>query len=293
MQGAVLAQCLVDGLLLGGLYTLMAIGLSLSFGVTRIINFAHGEAIMLGAYAAFWLASHYAIDPLIGLPLVLVAGFFGGYLFFRFVIQPVLNDPPINQILLTFGVGLVLQNAALMFLTGDRRSINPPYAFSSWEIEGVVISGARVIAFVAAVALVLALFFWLFRTELGRAARALAENTRAAALMGIRVNSVYAIAFGISIALGVATGAIFSFLLPISPFMGFSTLIKGFAIIILGGLGSIFGTVAGAMILGFAETFVAYFIPDGNGWAEGVAFAVLFCIMIVRPYGIAGRHAAH
>jgi branched-chain amino acid transport system permease protein len=286
---SLLPQVIVDALLLSGLYTLMAIGLSLSFGVTRLINFAHGEAIMLGAYGAFWFLTLWGIDPLVAMPLLLALGFAGGLLIFKVSIERVLAAPHVNQILLTFGIGLVLQNLAVIAWTGDQRSANPPYAFSAFEFGDIVIPGGRLIGFGVAFVIVGALVYWLLRTELGRACRALAENRAAATLMGIDVHLTYAIAFGISVALGVATGVVMSFIVGINPFMGFHMLVKGFAIIILGGLGSVIGTVIGAFTLGFAETIVGYYVPDGNGWAEGVAFALLFCILIVMPRGILGQ----
>ncbi len=286
---SLLPQVLIDAVLLSSLYTLMSIGLSLSFGITRIVNFSHGEAIMLGAYGAFWFLTLWGIDPLIAMPLLLVLGFAGGVAIFKVTIERVLTAAHENQILLTFGIGLVLQNAAIVLWGGDRRSANPPYAFSSFMLDDVVIPGGRLIGFAVATILVGALFWWLMRTELGRACRALAENRVAATLMGIDVHRTYAIAFGISVALGVATGVVVSFIMGISPFMGFHMLVKGFAIIILGGLGSVIGTVLGAFALGFAETIVAYYVPEGNGWAEGVAFALLFCILIARPRGILGQ----
>jgi branched-chain amino acid transport system permease protein len=130
---------------------------------------------------------------------------------------------------------------------------------------------------------------WLKYAEAGRASRALAENGEAAVLMGINVNQMYAIAFGISTALGVATGTIMSSLSAVTPFMGFNMLIKSFAIIVLGGLGNVLGSVAGAFLLAFAETAVSYYVPNGDGWAEAVAFAVLFFVLILRPRGIAGQ----
>jgi branched-chain amino acid transport system permease protein len=287
-----LAQAFVDALLLGGIYTLMAIGLALSLGITRVINFTHGEAIMLGAYGAYWALALFGIDPLIALPGLVILGTIAGYIVFKFAIAPVLDAPPENQILLTFGIGLVLQNVALILWTGNERSNNPPYAFSSVEFADIVISGGRLIGFCVALVLVVGLFLWLKYGELGRACRALAENREAAALMGINVPRLYALSFGISTAMAAATGAICSFIFAITPFMGFDMLVKGFAIIILGGLGNILGSVAGAFLLAFAETFVAYYVPNGNGWSEAVAFGVLFVTLILRPRGIAGQATA-
>jgi branched-chain amino acid transport system permease protein len=285
-------QLIVDALLLGGIYTLMVIGLALSFGVTRVINFAHGEAVMLGAYGAFTVFVAFGVDPLIAMPVLMVAGCVLGMVLFKVAIAPVLKAPHVNQILLTFGIGLVLQNLALVIWSPDGRSVVPAYAYSSFEFGDVVVSGGRLIGFGIASVLVLALFFWLKRTEFGRATRALAEQHDAAVLMGINVNQMYALAFGLSVALGVATGVILSFLGAITPFMGFHILVKGFAIIVLGGLGSIVGAVLGAFLLAFAETAVSYYVPNGTGWAEAVAFLTLFLVLVLRPRGIIGQAVA-
>jgi branched-chain amino acid transport system permease protein len=288
-----LGQLLVDTVLLGGLYTLMVIGLSLSFGVTRVINFAHGEAIMLGAYGAYWAMTLLNVDPLIAMPVLMLLGWVAGYVIFRMVFARVIGAPAENQILLTFGLGLILQNMALMLWTGDQRSSNPPYVFASFQLgDSTVVAVGRLIGCGAAVILVGALFLWLKYAETGRASRALAENGEAAALMGINIRQTYAVAFGIGTALGVATGAIMSSLSAITPFMGFNMLVKSFAIIVLGGMGSVLGSVAGAFLLAFAETAVSYYVPNGDGWAEGVAFAVLFCVLVLRPRGIAGQAVA-
>jgi branched-chain amino acid transport system permease protein len=267
----------------------MVIGLSLSLGITRVINFVHGEAIMLGAYAAYWALTLLKVDPLIALPVVALLGCFVGFVVFKLSIAHVLDAPPENQILLTFGLGLVFQNIALILWTGNERSNNPPYAFISFDFDMISIPGGRLIGVGATVLIVAALFLWLKYGEWGRASRALAENRDAAVLMGINVPFLYAFSFGIASALAAATGVICSFIFAITPFMGFDMLVKGFAIIILGGLGSIVGSVAGAFLLAFAETMVAYYVPNGNGWAEAVAFAVMFITLVIRPRGIVGQ----
>ncbi len=282
-------QILVDSLLLGGVYTLMAVGLSLAFGVTRIINFAHGDIVMYGAYAAFFAFIGLNVDPLVSLLLVAVLGAIGGYLLFKLTLNRILNSAGINQVLLTFGIGLVLQNVAVILWTGDERSTTPSYAFDSWFLtDDVIVAKGRLIAFVLAAAFIGLLLGWLRWSEHGRATRAVSQNRAAASLMGIDVRAMYALSFGLSSALGTATGAIMSFLLPITPFMGFPILVKAFAIIILGGLDSVIGTVIGAFFLATAETTVGYLVPQGIGWAEGVAFFLLVLVLIARPTGILG-----
>jgi branched-chain amino acid transport system permease protein len=285
-------QCVIDATLLGGLYSLMAIGLSLGFGVTRIINFAHGEMIMLGAYGAYFGAALLGLDPLLSLPAVAIVVAFLSIVIFRVFIQRVLDAPHINQILLLFGIGLVLQNLAAIWWTGDARTVMTPYSPTAFEFGDLLIPHGRIIAFATAAVLIAALLYWLRRTELGRATRAVAENSQAATLMGINVTQIYMLAFAINAALGAASGAITSFLLTVTPFMGFHLLVKAFAIVVLGGLGSIPGTLIGAFVLAFAETFVSYYLPDGNGWAEGVSFVVLLCVLVIRPRGILGQAVA-
>jgi branched-chain amino acid transport system permease protein len=282
-------QILVDSLLLGGVYTLMAVGLSLAFGVTRIINFAHGDIVMYGAYAAFFAFLGVNVDPLVSLLLVALLGGIGGYLLFKVTLNRILDSAGINQVLLTFGIGLVLQNVAVILWTGDERSTTPSYAFDSWFLtEDVIVAKGRLIAFFLAALFVMLLLAWLRWSELGRATRAVSQNRAAASLMGIDVRAMYALSFGLSSALGTATGAIMSFLLPITPFMGFPILVKAFAIIILGGLDSVVGTVIGAFFLATAETAIGYLVPQGIGWAEGVAFFLLVMVLIARPTGILG-----
>jgi branched-chain amino acid transport system permease protein len=271
------------------LYSLMAIGLSLGFGVTRIINFAHGEFIMLGGYGAFFASALLGLDPLIALPAVSAGVALVAFIVFELCLKRVLRAPPINQILLLFGIGLILQNLAALLWTGDARSVMTDYAMAAREIGDLIIPEGRLLAFVAAAVLILALLWWLRRTELGRATRAVAENRDAAVLMGINVTLVYLLSFAINAAFGAATGVMASFLLTVTPFMGFHMLIKSFAIVVLGGLGSIVGTVVGAFMLALCETVVAYYVPDGIGWAEGVAFVILLGALVVRPRGLFGQ----
>ena len=284
-----LLQFLVDSILLGGLYTLMAIGFSLSFGVTRIINFAHGEFIMLGAYGAFWIFKIWGVDPLIAMPAIILLGFATGWLVFNSLIKRVLAAPNINQILLTFGIGLVIQHIAVILWSGNSRSTTPEYALQALTLGEVFIPYGRLIGCAVAVALVALLIAWLKITEGGRAVRAVAQDEDAATLMGINVKAIYALSFAISSALGVATGVVVSFIITITPFMGFPMLVKAVAIVIVGGLGSIFGMALGAFILAFTETAFAYYVPEGSGWSEGVAFVLIMVILIIRPHGLRGH----
>jgi branched-chain amino acid transport system permease protein len=286
---ALYLQFLVDALLLSGIYALMSLGLSLSLGVTRILNFTHGEAVMLAAYGAFWPFFLYGVDPLIALPVIILLAFAFGSVLFRAFLQDMIRAPHFNQILLTFGIALVLQNIAVILWRGDLRSATPDYALQAIDLGLVFIPVGRLIGFGLASVLSGLLFVWLRYSFTGRAVRALAENRDAAALMGIDVLKTYRISFGISTALAAASGVILSTIAPISPFLGLSALIKSIEIIVLGGIGSLAGTILGALVLGVAETAVAYFVPDGSGWAPGIGFGLLFLILIVRPRGLRGQ----
>lgn len=289
---SLLPEFLRDAVLLGGLYCLMAVGLALAFGVTRIINFAHGEMIMLGSYGAYLFSHSLRIDPLLSLPLVALLVALVAWLIFKLALERALDAPHINQILLLFGIGLIIQNLATLAFTGDERSVTTAYSLAAGSVFDVAIPYGRVVAFAVSMLLTVGLILWLRYSERGRAIQAVAQRKDAALLVGIDVNRMYLLSFMISAALGAATGAMVSFLLTITPFMGFHMLIKGFAIVVLGGLGSIAGTLIAAFLLAFAETGVAYYVNEGGGWAEGVALVVLMVVLILRPRGILGQAVA-
>lgn len=283
-----LPQAISEAILLAGMYSLISVGLSLGFGITRIINFAHGEFVMLGAYSAFWLSELYGIDPLWSLIPIMVAGFVLGYLLFDVIVSKISNAPHLTQILLIFGIALIIQNLAVMLWSGDIRSVQTAYANETITIGNVFIVEGRLVAFVVATILILASIIWLHYSETGRALRAVAQNRDAAILMGVDPRKMFALSFGLNCAFGAAGGVMASFLFNITPFMGVPILLKAFAVVILGGLGSIVGTVIGSFALALTETFVSYYVPDGNGWSEGVGFVLIIAILVLRPKGIAG-----
>lgn len=279
----------IDALMLWGLYCLMAIGLALAFGVTRIINFAHGEFIMLGAYCAVLLSQYAGLDPVACVPLAALLSALVAWIVFRLCLKRVMRAPPINQILLLFGIGLILQNLALVTLSADERSVTTAYSLSGVEWFGTMVSYGRLVGFGVSVALTGSLMAWMRLSETGRAMQAVAQHRDAARLMGINVEATYQLSFMLNAALGAATGCIVSFLLTVSPFMGFSLLVKSFAIVVLGGLGSVTGTIVAAFLLAAVETGIAYYVPDGGGWADGVALVVLLLVLVIRPRGILGK----
>lgn len=282
-------QALANGLVLAGFYTLVSIGITLVFGVVRIINFVHGEFVMLGAYASYWLYVLAGVDPLLGLPLTALGLFVFGALMHRGIVSRVLHDPHENQILLTFGLHLVLQNVALLLWTTDSRSIPVPYATVALTLGSVTVGLGRLLAGASAVLLLVVLFLWLGYTDQGKAMRAVAQNETAARLMGISPARMYLLAFAVSAALGGAAGALSSSIMAITPVMGLPFLIKAFVVVILGGIGHALGTAAGALVLGLTEAFAGTYLPMGGTWAEGVGYLLLIAVLALRPQGLFGR----
>jgi branched-chain amino acid transport system permease protein len=284
-----ITQVVVDAVLLWGLYALMAVPLCLTFGVMRIVNFAHGEFVMLGAYAAYGGFTLLGVDPLLSLPIIMPLGALLGYIIFKIVVERALMAPRLNQMLLMFGLGLALQNIALILWSADGRSVLPSYAISTIEFSDILIPTGRLYATCVAVGLVVALFCWLHYSETGRALQAVSQNRDASILMGINPRHINEISFSLASALTAATGATVSFFLTINPFMGFVILVKSVAIVILGGVGSLSGTVLAAGVLALTETVVSYYVFEGSGWAEGAAFGPLLLILILRPGGLIGQ----
>jgi branched-chain amino acid transport system permease protein len=286
---AYLVNALLAGLLLGGLYALMAIGVSLVFGVARIVNFAHGEFVMLGGYAAYWLYVLLGLDPLLSLPLVALGLLVVGSLVYAAVVARILEAPHLAQIMLTFGIHLVLQNMALILWTADVRSVVTAYSTLPMTFGPVSVGVGRLIAAVISLLLIVVLFVWLHRTYPGRAVRAVAQDAVGARLSGVPIRRINMLAFGISAALGGAAGGITSFILSVTPHVGTYYLIKAFAVVILGGVGSLPGTLIGAMLLGVTESLAASYVGGGGLWAEGLGYLILLAVLIAKPEGLLGR----
>ncbi len=284
-MGATFIQLIINGLLLGGIYALISIGLTLIFGVIEIINFAHGEFLMLSMYASFWLFQLYGVDPYVSLFMVVPTFFVIGWAVQRIIIQPIIHAPPLNQIFATVGVSLVLQNAALFFWKADYRTVRTAYSTLSWG--GLMISIPRLVAFILALAIIAALLTFLKRTYTGKAIRALAQEKRAAMLMGIDIYRTYKIAFGIGIACVGAAGAI---LIPIYyafPTVGGLFVLIAFVVVILGGYNSLVGALIGGLIIGVVEAFSGFFLSPHL--KEAVYFVIFIFILVLRPTGLFGR----
>lgn len=284
---ATVIQLIINGLLLGGIYALISIGLTLIFGVLEIINFAHGEFLMLGMYASFWLFQLFGVDPYLSLLMVIPTFFLAGLAVQRIIIQPIINAPPLNQIFATVGLSLVLQNVALFFWKADYRTVRTAYSTLCLKTGGLMISLPRLVAFVLAIAMISALLVFLKRTYTGKAIRALAQEKRAAMLMGINVYRMYQIAFGIGIACVGAAGAM---LIPIYyafPTVGALFVLIAFVVVILGGYNSLVGALIGGLIIGLVEAFSGFFLSPHL--KEAVYFVIFILILLFRPTGLFGR----
>ena len=284
-----LAQILVNGILLGGLYAVMALGLALVWGVLNIVNLAHGAFIMLGGYASWYLYTAAHIDPFLGLPITAVVGFAVGYAIQRGLLNLVVRAPMFNTLLITFGMEVVLTYCAQLAFSADFRTINPPYAGSNWQLGPVTLPVARSAAFVVAIVLTLGMWLFLLHSRLGRAIRATAQNLVAARLYGVEPRHLYAMTFGLGIALAAAAGGLYGTVSQINPYIGASLTAKSFAISIIGGLDNPLGVIVGGLFLGVIESLTTLYI--GPTFADVASFGILLLVLIVRPSGLLGRTA--
>jgi branched-chain amino acid transport system permease protein len=280
-------QLIINGLLLGGMYALISIGLTLIFGVLEIINFAHGEFLMLAMYAAFWLFQLYGIDPYLSMVIILPLFFLIGVLVQRVTIQPIINAPPLNQIFMTVGLSMVLQNVALFIWTADYRTVKTAYSGLTLKTTGLLISFPRLVAFLLAMGLIAALLIFLKKTYTGKAIRALAQERKAAMLMGINVYRTYQIAFGIGSACVGAAGAMLIPVYFVFPSVGSLFVLIAFVVVILGGYNSLTGSLVGGLIIGVVEAFSGFFISPHL--KEAIYFVIFILILLFKPTGLFGR----
>ena len=278
---------MVNGLLTGGLYALVAVGFSLVWGVMNVVNIAHAAYIMLGAYMSYWLFRLFNWDPFLSIPVSMAALFVLGYLVASLVLNRVIRFGLVMTLVLTFGIDLILQNAALMLWSADYRSVTPAYAGQGLAIGGVMVPYVRLAVFLLAVLFVVLFSLFLSKTRVGNAIQATALNPGAAELTGVRIERIYALTYAIGAALAAAAGSMISVVYTIQPQVGNVFLTRAFVITVLGGLGSIPGALLGGVILGLAESFAT--VTVGVGWSEAVSFALLVLILIVRPQGLLGR----
>jgi branched-chain amino acid transport system permease protein len=283
----ILMQSLISGILIGGVYALIGIGLTIIFGVMRVINFAHGELLMLGMYATYYLFAVAHVDPFLSIVITTPLMFLFGALLQKTVINRVLNALPQNQILLTIGLGLIMSNTVMLAFTSDYKILSTTYSSSSMHVGGISISTPLLISFGITAAITIALYWFLLKTDTGQAIRATAQDREAARLMGINVKRMSIIAFGLGSALAATAGALISPTYYIFPQVGSVFTLKAFVITVLGGMGSVVGATLGGVLIGVAESVGGVYF--GSGWKEVVVFVLFLLVLLFKPSGLLGK----
>ena len=281
-----LVQSLVSGVLTGSLYAMIGVGLTVIFGVMRIINLAHGEMVMLGMFGAYWSWTLWKVDPFLSAILWVPLLFVAGMLAYRFLVATVVPGGELNTLLYTAGLSLLVANLALFLWTGDYRTLNLPYAVQPFRPLGIAVPVPLFIAFVLAALVTLGLYLFLSRTDTGRAVRATSQDREAAALMGIDVDRIATITFGLGTALAGAAGVLLVPSLYLYPTVGEILVVKCFVIVVLGGLGSIPGAIAGGVLLGLVESLGAVYVSVA--YKDTIGFVIFLLVLLFRPQGLFG-----
>ncbi len=283
----VTVQAVINGLLLGGVYAAYSAGFSLAFGVMGVVNLAHGELIMLGAFTSYWLFEYFGLDPYLSLPFPTALLFCLGYLVQRYVINRVIDQPHIMSYILTFGIHLMVANLAVKLWTHDFRTITTSYSGANAAFWGLNVPLSRLLTFFLAIAVISGLWFFMNRTETGRAIRATAADKEVARLMGVDVRHIYSLTFGLGASIAGLAGASISPFIVIFPEMGLRYTITAFCVVVLGGMGYTPGVLWGGLILGVIQSLAVTYLSAGISVA--CTFIILFAVLIMRPSGISGK----
>lgn len=279
----------IQGILLGGLYATTALGLSLVFGTMRMVNLVHGDFLVLGAYLASIAVVALSADPLlIAIPTAIVLALIA-YPIQRYILTPVMSRGEEAPITATFGLSIVAGTAMLLLFSSNPRSVSAPYSTSSFEVFGIRIRVALLIACIIGVVLVVLLTLLMKRTTFGRRVRAASIDAEAAGLVGINVNRTYAQVFALAAGVAAIGGVLIGISFSVDPGAGMTWLLRAFTVVVIGGLGSITGTLYGGILVGLVETFGAYFF--GAQYRDVVVFGVLVIVLLVRPQGLFTRKA--
>jgi branched-chain amino acid transport system permease protein len=279
----------ISAVLLAGLYATMAYGLGLIYGVLRVVNLNHGGMIMAGAYAGWWLHESLGLDPYLALPIVLAAAFGAGMATYQVLVRRLPRGPAggVQSLLLLFGVWLILRNGAYLLFTGNDQTLRTSYSTTALPLLGGHLSVNRLAVFGAALLTLLGLHLLLTRTYLGKAIRAVAQNADSCTLVGINVERVYQLTFGLGSALAAMAGLLGATLFSFNPSFGSGELLKSFVVVVLGGLGSVPGTALAALVLASVEVFAILVLP--SFLTSAVGFVLLVLVLVARPGGLFGQ----
>jgi branched-chain amino acid transport system permease protein len=289
LDASILLAATINGLLIGGIYTLVASGLTLIYGVLHIINFAHGSLLMLAMYAVFYLWRLIGIDPYAALPVVIAGAFGFGFVLYRLLIGRYNHGRDENILLITLGLSIVIDNVALLFFGGDTQTIDVPYAGTFVEIGAAFLPLPKIISFGASLVICAALGVYMAKSDMGKAIRAVAKERQGARLVGIDVENVFAVSYGIGIA---CLGAAACLLMPtyyVTPSSGHAFVLVAFTIVVLGGMGSFAGAAVGGFIIGITESLGGLFLGEQLGQI-GISL-IFILILLLKPTGLFGSKA--
>ncbi len=280
-------QNLSGGILIGGVYALIGVGLSLIFGVMRVINFAHGEFVVLGMYAALFMRAQYGWDPFLTLLVALPAAYLVGWALERTILSRLVDSSAESTLLATLGLALIISNLLLLGFGAEPQALYVSYATSTLQVAGIRFSYVQLFAGGIALISIILLYLFLTYTETGRAVRATAQNRLGAELVGINTRAVHGLVFGVGMALAVAAGISLIPLLFATPTVGASYTLKAFVVTVLGGLGSIWGAIGGGLLLGVVEVLGASYLS--NAYRDAYGLVAFLLILLLRPEGLFGR----
>lgn len=285
----ILLQVLVDGLLQGGVYALMAIGLSLILGVLRVINLAHGNLVVIGMYTSYWLFSLLGIDPYLSILGSAFIAFFLGYFIQWSILNPIVNAPEEMTVLVTLGVGLIIQNLLLMAFGPDYYTVNTSYRLETFMVGAIRLDVPKLLAFLSSLVIVTIFFLFMEKTDLGRTIRAATDNREAAMLMGVNVGRIYCIAFGVGTVMATVAGSSISTFIPTSQDAGILFTMASFVIVIAGGIGSHLGPLLGGLLVGVLEEIGG--VLFSGSLKQVMSLGLLVIILLLRPQGLFGKEA--
>jgi branched-chain amino acid transport system permease protein len=283
-------QLIVSTLLLGGVYALIAVGLTLIFGVMRVVNFAHGEFLMLGMYLAFWAFALLGLDPYLTLLVSLPVSLAVGWASYRAIMGPIVHASHNVQVFTTVGLSIALQNVALVLWTADARFVRTDYYAVVVRVGGAAFNVAQIVAFAVAVGLTAALFAFMRWSYTGKVMRATAQDRQAASLMGIDTDRVYGITWAVGLACVGAAGVLLAPIYPVYPTAGLQFVLIAYVAVVLGGLGDMLGAVIAALVVAVVEVVGSYTI--GTAWKEVLYLVLFIAILVVRPAGLFGQRGA-